>query len=82
MHGNFFGATAIIEGDIGMLQVIVIKVFLDLVLLIACANDEVGKTLCSIDLHDVPKNGPASDFDHWLRTQVALFRDPCSKSTC
>ena len=82
MYGNFFGSAAIIEGNIGMLQVIIIEVLFDLVLLIACTDDEVSKTLCSVDLHDVPKNRPTSDFDHWLRTQVALFRDPCSKSAC
>ncbi|MNT90661.1 hypothetical protein D3C72_2316060 [compost metagenome] len=33
-----------------------------------------------IHLHDVPKNGPPTDLDHGLGTQVRLFRDAGSQA--
>ena len=33
-------------------------------------------------LHDVPENGPSSNFNHRFGSGSTFFTDPCSKSTC
>lgn len=47
--------------------------FLDDMLLVSCADDEVVETVIAVLLHDVPQDRHAADFNHGLRLFFRLF---------
>ena len=49
------------------------EVFFDQVSLIAEANNKLIETKMAIDLHDMPKDGFATDFNHGLGPGFSLF---------
>ena len=64
------------------MQEIVGKPFLDHVLAIPRADDEVIEAVMGILLHDVPQNGLAADLDHGLGFKLAFFRYAGPKPAC
>ena len=62
------------------MEEIVGKVFFNHVALVAQADHEVVDSVMGIDLHDVPQNGLAADFDHRFRAQVRFFTDAGAKA--
>ena len=65
-----------VERDVRHVQEVVGEVFLDDVALEAAADDEVRDAVRRVDLHHVPEQWLAADFDHRLRTQHGLFAEP------
>src|SRR5690348_6158391 len=71
-----------IHCDVARMQKVVRKVTLDYISTITATDNELVYTGGRIDLHDVPKNGPAADFDHRLGTEIALFGDSRAFAAC
>ena len=69
-----------VESDVGHVQEVVGEVLFDHIALVAQADHEVIDSIVGIDLHDVPKNRLAADFDHWLGAQVGFFTDAGAKA--
>src|SRR5262245_39522727 len=55
------------------------EVFLDDFSAIAQRNDELLHAVRGVDVHDVPEHRLAADFDHRLRSEHSLFREPRAK---
>ena len=57
------------------------KILLDAVPLIAAANDKVRHAVGTENLHDMPQNGLAANFDHGLGAQMGFLRNPRASMT-
>src|SRR6202035_97773 len=57
------------------------KVFLDQITLISAANHEIPHAMRGEDLHDVPQNGSATDFDQRLRAKMCLLANARSQTS-
>ena len=55
------------------LKKIISEIALDDVSAITAADHEIVDTGCRVNLHDVPKNGFASDLNHRLRSEITLL---------
>ena len=55
------------------MQEVVGEVLLDDVALVATANDKIIYAMGGIQLHDVPQDWSAADFDHWLGLEIGFF---------
>jgi hypothetical protein len=62
-----------IYGDIGAVQNVIRKIFLDHIAAISGANDEIVDALTRIYVHDVPDNRESADLDHWFGPQMAFL---------
>ena len=71
----FDGAVGEVYGDVGAAHGVVEEILLDDEAFVAGADDEMTAAVMGVHLHDVPENGQAADFDHWLGAQVALLGD-------
>jgi len=56
-------------------QEVVGKVLFDDIAFVAAADDKVVHTVGGVELHDMPEDWFASDFDHGLWLEVRLFGD-------
>src|SRR5262245_37401051 len=56
-----------VKTQVRLMEKVIGEVILDLVTAIPAANHEIADTMRSIDLHDVPEDGPSADFDQWFR---------------
>ena len=65
-----------IEGDVALMQQIVLEVFLDDVTFVAEADDELFESLGRVEFHDVDENRTAANLDHRLRSQFRFFAEP------
>ena len=54
----------------------------DDVLLVACADDKIVKPVMRVALHDMPKDGHATELDHWFWLELAFLADACTISAC
>ena len=54
-------------------RLVVEEVILDHIALVPQAEDEVGLLVMGINLHDVPKDWPAPDLNHWLGAEFSLL---------
>ncbi len=70
-----------VKRDVGHVQKIIGKVLFDDVALVATADDEVIDPMMGVNLHDVPKDGFSSQFNHGLWLEMRLFRDSSSKAS-
>src|SRR5690606_1747021 len=70
-----------VEGHIGGADHVVVEERLDHVALVSAAYDEIVESIGGVDLHDVPKNGPAADLDERLRPYRAFLANARSEST-
>src|SRR6185437_10776378 len=61
--------------------IVVREILLDDIALVSQAHDEVVDAVVGIDLHDVPEDGPAADFDHRLGPDGCLFTKPSAQTT-
>jgi hypothetical protein len=52
------------------------EILTDHVASVAKADDEILESEVRIDLHDVPQNGLATDFNHGFGSDYALLTDP------
>ena len=64
-----------VKRDVGRVQEIVGEPFLDHVLLIARAYNEIIETEMAVPLHDVPEDRHAADLHHGLGTPLRLLRN-------
>jgi hypothetical protein len=55
-----------VDENIGAMQNVVRKIFLDDVAFVAEANDEVVQPVMGVMPHNMPKDGVRADLDHWL----------------
>src|SRR5271157_2920182 len=69
-----------IEGNIAVMEPIVMEVLLDHVGLVAGAYYEVVEAISAVDLHDVPEDWLLAHFCHRLRTKRCFFGKPCAKT--
>ena len=65
--------------DIGGVQEVVGKIFLDDVALITQANDEIEDAVLRIHLENVPENGASPNFHHGLGAHRGFFTDTSSQ---
>ncbi len=70
-----------VERDIGHMQKVVGKVFLDHITLVSAANHKIMDTMSRIRLHDVPQDGFATDLDHRFWLEKGFFRNTGAKAT-
>jgi len=61
-------------------QEIVGKVFLDDVLLVTGADNELVETVVAVQLHDVPEDGHPAQLYHGLGLELGFFADPCAEA--
>src|SRR3977135_2015803 len=64
------------------MEEVIREVTLDDISPVSAANDKVAYTTGRVDLHDVPKDRFATNFNHRLRPEVALFTDSCAFAAC
>lgn len=57
------------------MQEVVREVFLDDVLLVACADDEFVVAVVAVQLHDVPEDGHPPQLHHGLGLELGFFAD-------
>ena len=70
-----------IESNIGHVKKVIGEVFLDDIAFVTATDHEVVDPVVGINLHDVPENGLAPDFDHWLGLQVGFFGNTGAEAT-
>ncbi|MNR53447.1 hypothetical protein D3C85_1734650 [compost metagenome] len=73
---HFHAVVGHVECHVGHVQEVVREVLLDHVALVTAADHEVVHAVGGIGLHDVPQDGPASDFDHRFGASLGFLRDP------
>ncbi len=61
------------DGEVVVHLLVVEEVVPDHVTAVTQAKHELAEAVVGVDLHDVPQNGPAADFDHGLGAKVGLF---------
>lgn len=64
MYGHLVLAIAIVEGDIGVMKEVVGKTLLDILLLVANADDKLGMAIVGIPLYDMLEYLHAADLHH------------------
>ena len=63
------------------MQEVIREILLYDISLVARANDEVINPVGRVNFKQVPENGTAPNFNHWLRLEVGFLRDPGAKTT-
>jgi hypothetical protein len=71
-----------VKGDVARLQKIIREVTFDYISAISAADHKIAHTTGGINLHDVPQNGFASDFNHRLWPEIALLTDSRTHASC
>ena len=69
-----------IKSNVGAVEIVVRKVFLDDMALVAAADDEVMEAEAGVVFHDVPQNRLIPNLDHGLWLEVTLLADPCAQA--
>ena len=75
MDDHIISAVGEIVCNVRGVQEVVREIFLDDVLLVARADDELVKTVVAVQLHDVPQNRHPAQLHHGLRLELAFFTD-------
>ena len=76
---NLIGA---VLSTIAIIGIVIGEIFLDHMLLIACADDELMIAVVGIYLHDMPEDRFSADLDHGLRFQMTFFADAGAEAPC
>lgn len=63
------------------MQEVVGKILFDDIAFVAAADHEFVDSVVGISLHDVPKNRPATDVDHWLGARRRFFGNSGAETT-
>src|ERR1700686_1762396 len=71
-----------IKGHITCLEIVIREVAFDDIPAISAADHEIMHPVGGVDLHDMPKNGLPSDFNHRLWPEIALLTDPGAHASC
>ena len=71
-----------VEGDVRCMEKVVCKVFFDDIAFVAAADDKVVDSVGGVELHDMPEDWLASDFDHGFWLEVRLFGDAGAEASC
>jgi hypothetical protein len=61
------------DGEIVVHGLVVEEVLANHVAAIAQAQHELAKAVMSVDLHDVPQDGPTADLDHGLGSKFSFL---------
>ena len=78
---HFHAVVLHVEGDVRHVQEVVSEVLFDNIAFIAAADDKVVDSVGGVELHDVPEDWFASNFDHGLWLEVRLFGDAGSETS-
>ena len=70
-----------VKRDIGHVQEVVRKIFLDQIAFVAAADHEVMDPMVGVNLHDVPEDGFTANFDHGLGLEVCFLGNTCSEAS-
>lgn len=73
VDGHLIAALSEIICNVGSVQEVVCEVLLDNVLLVSGTDDEIIVAVVAIELHDVPEDGLAAQFNHGLGLELAFF---------
>ena len=65
-----------VEAAVAVTQEIIREVFLDDVALVPAAHNKLINAVGGVNLHDVPQNRSAADFNHRLRLDDGFFAQP------
>ncbi len=71
-----------VESDVGHVQRVIGKIFLDEIALVTAADDELIHAIGRIGLHDMPEHRPAADFDQRLGLETGFLGKTSAESTC
>src|SRR5450830_1800882 len=71
-----------IDGHVGHVQDIVGKILLDGISFVPKTDDKILNAIGRICLHDMPEDGLATDFNHWLRAKSRLLTQSRTDSSC
>lgn len=66
--------------NVGGVQEIICKIFLDYMLLIPGTDHKVVEAIIAIELHDMPEDRHAAQIHHGLWFELAFFGDPRSEA--
>jgi hypothetical protein len=72
MNGDFPVLTKF-DGDIVVMQHVVIKIFLNYLSLVSQAKNELIKTVVSVELHDMPEDRFCANFHHGLGAKLCFL---------
>ena len=75
------GVLSHVERDVGHVEEVIRKVFLDDIPLKATADDKVRDPVGGVDFHHMPEERLTADLDHRLRSQYSLLTQPGSESS-
>ena len=78
---NFDAVVREVDGHIAVVAEIVGEVFLDDVLFVSAADDEIFDSVVLVRFHDVPYDRFSADFDHRFRNQVGGFAETRSEAS-
>ena len=70
-----------VDGNVAVVENKVYEIFLDHIALVAGADDEIIEAVMGIDIHDVPEDRHAADFDQRLRPYAGLLGKARSETT-
>ena len=70
---NFDLVGAKVDRQIGIVLEIIEEIFLDQIALVPAADDELIHAMRGVDLHYMPEDGLAANFNHRLGTQMRLL---------
>ena len=82
MESHLVLVVAEVKRDVAIMQEIVGKPLLDILLTIACTDDELIMPVIGILLHDMPKYRHATDLNHRFRLKLRLLGNASAKTTC
>src|SRR5690348_4166333 len=73
------GIAAEADGEVIVHRLVVQEVFLDHVAAVAEAKHEIAEPAVRVNLHDVPQDGTAPDFDHRFGAKLSFLAQPGTK---
>lgn len=72
----------VVECHVTRVEEVVVEPFLDHLLLVAGADDEVLYAVVGVFFHDVPEDRPAADLDHGFGLVLGFFTDARAEAAC
>jgi hypothetical protein len=69
------------DGDIIIVQHVMVEIFLDRFTLIAEAKDELVESIMGVMFHDVPEDGFRPDFDHGFWPKFSFLAQASSHAS-
>ena len=80
VDGHLVAAIAEVETDVGVMEEVVSKPLLNILLLVACTDNELVVAEIGIFLHDVPEYWHSANLNHGFRLIGRLLGDTGAKA--